>query len=335
MAELRKIALSNSNLKNMASPSSSTPGSSGASSPQGNGMAKTDSLVNLTQPELYGIFRNDSNTSLSKEFEEDSAEIEFKVNSRLNKSTATTTTSSSSSSEAKCSKNEDFEKYLPLPLKIVVLTLASFIYNEVTSQINFNHTQSNYPLTIKHLFKISSYIHLDEYLAFVGQSKYGHLIDETFALMIQGLVMASFHPILDYYLPKSLTKRLLSSNPNPSSSTSYSTLINDLIRSSVAFLGVSYAIRNIEWSSFLQVAIIYSLVSPGLWLLLDGTISGLIGSLVVSIAACSVVYYQNYQYLNGVGDASPVELVAIWLWIGSFVFGGLIVFGKLGRFLFQ
>ena len=56
MAELRKIALSNSNLKNMASPSSSTPGSSGASSPQGNGMAKTDSLVNLTQPELYGIF---------------------------------------------------------------------------------------------------------------------------------------------------------------------------------------------------------------------------------------------------------------------------------------
>ncbi|KAF6072435.1 Insulin-induced protein (INSIG) family protein [Candida albicans] len=295
MAELRKIALSNSNLKNMASPSSSTPGSSGASSPQGNGMAKTDSLVNLTQPELYGIFRNDSNTSLSKEFEEDSAEIEFKVNSRLNKSTATTTTSSSSSSEAKYSKNEDFEKYLPLPLKIVVLTLASFIYNEVTSQINFNHTQSNYPLTIKHLFKISSYIHLDEYLAFVGQR----------------LVMASFHPILDYYLPKSLTKRLLSSNPNPSSSTSYSTLINDLIRSSVAFLGVSYAIRNIEWSSFLQVAIIYSLVSPGLWLLLDGTISGLIGSLVVSIAACSVVYYQNYQYLNGV------------------------VFGKLGRFLFQ
>ena len=66
-------------------------------------MAKTDSLVNLTQPELYGIFRNDSDTSLSKEFEEDSAEIEFKVNSRLNKSTGTTTTSSSSS-EAKYSK---------------------------------------------------------------------------------------------------------------------------------------------------------------------------------------------------------------------------------------
>lgn len=333
MAELRKIALSNSNLKNMApSSSSSTPGSSGTSSPQGNGMAKTDSLVNLTQPELYGIYRNDSDTSLSKEFEEDSAEIEFKVNSRLNKPT---TTATSSSSEAKHFKNEELDKYLPLPLKIVVLTLASFIYNEVTSQISFNRTQSNYPLTIKHLFKISSYIHLDDYLAFVGQSKYGHLIDETFALVIQGLVMASFHPILDYYLPKSLSKRLLSSNPNPSSSTSYSTLINDLIRSSVAFLGVSYAIRNIEWSSFLQVAIIYSLVSPGLWLLLDGTISGLIGSLVVSIGACSVIYYQNYQYLNGVGDVSSVELVAIWLWIGSFVFGGLIVFGKLGRFLFQ
>ena len=92
-----------------------------------------------------------------------------------------------------------------------------------------------------------------------------------------------------------------------------------MIRSSVAFLGVSYAIRNIEWSSFLQVAIIYSLVSPGLWLLLDGTISGLIGSLVVSIAACSVVYYQNYQYLNGVGDASQ------WNWL-QFGYGLVVLF---------
>ena len=84
----------------------------------------------------------------------------------------------------------------------------------------------------------------------------------------------------------------------------------------------------------LQVAIIYSLVSPGLWLLLDGTISGLIGSLVVSIAACSVVYYQNYQYLNGVGDASPVELVAIGYGL-VVLFWWSYSFGKLGRFLFQ
>ena len=75
--------------------------------------------------------------------------------------------------------------------------------------------------------------------------------------------MASFHPILDYYLPKSLTKRLLSSNPNPSSSTSYSTLINDLIRSSVAFLGVSYAIRNMNGHHF------YKLPSFIHWLVQD------------------------------------------------------------------
>lgn len=58
---LRKAALSKSNLKDLDAPT------------------KSPSVVNLTQPELYGIYKNDEN--ISKEFVEDSSEIE-KIKSR-------------------------------------------------------------------------------------------------------------------------------------------------------------------------------------------------------------------------------------------------------------
>lgn len=60
---LRKAALSKSNLKDFDSTAPS----------------KSPSVVNLTEPELYGIYKNDEN--ISKEFVEDSSEIE-KIKSR-------------------------------------------------------------------------------------------------------------------------------------------------------------------------------------------------------------------------------------------------------------
>ncbi|RCK65741.1 hypothetical protein Cantr_01464 [Candida viswanathii] len=60
---LRKAALSKSDLRDLEK---TTPSAS-------------PSVVNLTEPELYGIYKNDDN--ISKEFVEDSSEIE-KIKSR-------------------------------------------------------------------------------------------------------------------------------------------------------------------------------------------------------------------------------------------------------------
>lgn len=135
-------------------------------------------------------------------------------------------------------------------------------------------------------------------------------------------------PLLDWvWSPGSY--RLLSSNPNRFKFNK--SLINELVRSCLTFLGINYAIRNLNWSSFLQISIVWSMLNPGLWLLLDGTVNGFLGSLLVATLVCSAVYWKNHHlFLAMIWDG---EFLAIWLWIGSFIFGGGIVFGKIGRCL--
>lgn len=133
-------------------------------------------------------------------------------------------------------------------------------------------------------------------------------------------------PLLDKYLLLSGSDRLLSSNPNKSNNKAFYT---EIIRSCITFLGINYAIRNLQWSSFLQISSVWSLLNPALWLLLDGTVNGFLSSLLLSTIVCSFILWNNHSYLFSLEWNS--DFWAIWLWIGSFVFGGGIVFGKIGR----
>ncbi|KAI5953629.1 hypothetical protein KGF54_003001 [Candida jiufengensis] len=329
MSDLRKIALSNTNLKSM----NDSPINSGASTPIKGKIEKTDSILNLTKPELFGIYKNDSYVNLNKDID-DTSDLDLEI---LKKSDTNDSLLSPS-----ISNTSDSNYYIPLPAKLMILSSSAYIYNEIIKHINYNHFNENqlvnFPLTITHVFlyafvskfKIGNYINIDD--------EFLKVFDNIFALTLQGLLMASLHPIFDRILPRFLTKRLLSSNPqnqssSSSSSSNQSNFFNDLIRSCITFLGISYAIRKIEWSSFLQVSIIWSLINPGLWLLLDGTISGFLSSLLVSSIACVSIYTQNYQFINQYSKTSD-DIIALWLWIGSFFFCGIIIFGKIGRGIF-
>ena len=227
-------------------------------------MGKTDSEINLTRPELYGMYEGDSFVDFNKDID-DSSLLDLDV---LNAKKIKANDKTASVATQESSKLTLYS--LPLPLKLVILATSAYIYNQIIRHINYNHFNENqlvnYPLTITHIFlyafvskfKLGNYIDIHDDLLIAG--------DEILALTLQGLLMASLHPILDKLLPKFFSKRLLSSNPNPSSKSNVS---SDLIRSGITFLGISYAIRKIEWSSFLQVSIIWSLINPGLWLLLD------------------------------------------------------------------
>ncbi|CAI5758545.1 unnamed protein product [Candida verbasci] len=330
MSDLRKAAISNTNIQNLLnarsiSPSPS-PSQSGTSTPVNGKMEKTDSILNLTQPELFGIYKNDSFVNLNKDID-DTSELEIDIGPTKSKEKKTT----------KINQPEPTTGF-PFIIKLFFLSSSAFLYNEITKHINYNHFNENqlvnFPLTITHFFlygfvskfKISNYTKID--------NEFGQTLDSILALTLQGLLMASLHPIMDRILPKFLTKRLLSSNPHPGSSTSYSNLFNDLIRSCITFLGISYAIRKIEWTSFLQVSIIWSLINPGLWLLLDGTISGFLSSFIVSFLACVLIYWENYHFIVQYSNYTTDDLIALWLWIGSFFFCGIIIFGKIGRGLF-
>ncbi|KAI5958308.1 hypothetical protein KGF57_002663 [Candida theae] len=340
MSDLRRIALSNTNIKGMdasAQGQTPTPPQSGKNSdPVPGEMVKTDSEINLTRPELYSMYKEDSFVDFNKDID-DSSVLDLNMLS-TEKANADGKKQKKASGEAAASTAESSELTLytlPLPLKLAILAISAYIYNQVTRHINYNHFSENqlvhYPLTITHVFlyafvskfKLSNYIQINDDLLNAG--------DEIMALTLQGLIMASLHPILDRILPRILTKRLLSSNPNPNSKTQVS---SDLIRAGITFLGISYAIRKIEWSSFLQVSIIWSLINPGLWLLLDGTVSGFLASLLASSVACVSIYSQNHKFINGYSRTTD-DVIALWLWIGSFFFCGIIIFGKLGRGLFS
>lgn len=322
MSALRKTALSNVNMKNSNSTSSSAQTNTTAES-ESSRLEKSDSVVNLTRPELYGIYNNDSLYGTNVE------DMDLYIKTAKPKEKADIMPAKQPSQSL---------SMLPLPIKFLILAGSAFIYNEITKHINYRHFSdnqiANMPLAVSNVFvygffsrfRLGSYIPIETDL--------GKTLDNVFALVVQGLAMSLIHPLMDRLLPSWFSNRLLSSNPNPTRSTTYSNLFNDLIRSSITFLGISYAIRKIEWSSFLQVSIVWSLLNPGLWLLLDGTISGFLASLVASTAACATIYIQNYEFISQY-TSNQEFTIALWLWIGSFFFCGVITFGKIGRGLFR
>ncbi|CAH2355433.1 protein Nsg2p [[Candida] railenensis] len=341
-ADLRKKALSGSAAENVR-PSSPLPNmerdgpnssiSSGATTPTR--MIKTDSVINLTKPSLYGIYNDNSLLNLSKDDFEDGGMYVTPPTSKQSEG--------EQSESGKASEFLSDYPILKLVGKLLVLTSACFAYNEITKNLHNSHLQSglsipNQPLLLANTL-LTKFVHKLRPVSAASNNVTSTVswIDSALALMIQGVAMGSIHPLVDQILPKTLSKRLMSSAPRSTSSSSsfpnLSTTGTDLIRSLITFLGLSYAVRKVQWTSALQVSILWSLLNPCLWLLLDGTISGFIASTIGAGVACICVYLQSYE-LIAIQGHDYENFAAIWLLVASFFFCGLIIFGKLGRALF-
>jgi hypothetical protein len=136
---------------------------------------------------------------------------------------------------------------------------------------------------------------------------------------IEGVFLGCVLPLFDKYVFKAQTSKGFVDN-------------SSIVRSSVAFLGVAFAVRKIEWASSIQAAVAWSLLSPCVWLLLDGTLAGFTtGVLVAAVASSSVAIVEGLP----VGFYKDEGFIATMLWLGNFFFFGLIIFGKIGRYLFE
>jgi hypothetical protein len=373
-AELRKKTLTSQ----AETANTTSAASSGTSTPYK--MLKTDSVVNLTKPSLYGIY--DDNLSFLTGSKDDIDTDMYMTPPALKQSRLSVDDFDDDQygnvQDERLRRRGSSSQLLPvarwrllksvpqaaqLPVKLGILTLACFVYNEVTKNIHNSHFLQvssivNQPLSITNtlISQFSSRLRPVHGVGVLGKADSSesvtngvtvYWIDQILALMIQGLVMGSIHPIMDRILPNSLSTRLLSLAPQSQRNLRIATkagsasrhqidaansaLTNDLIRSFITFLGLLYAVRNVEWTLALQVSILWSLLNPCLWLLLDGTISGFISSTLAALAACVCVYFQSYQLIV---EQDRDNFIAIWLWVASFFFCGLILFGKLGRALF-
>lgn len=140
---------------------------------------------------------------------------------------------------------------------------------------------------------------------------------------IQGVFLGCLLPFSD----KFLFRYTASTSGNSASLDNTS-----IVRSGIAFLGVAFAVRKIEWASSIQAAVAWTLLSPCLWLLLDGTLAGITtGFLVALLASSSVIVAEGLPHLF----YQDLEFIATMLWLGNFYFFGVIIFGKIGRYLFE
>lgn len=300
--------------------------SSGAVTPIS--MEKTDSVINLTRPSMYSIFNENSETTLDWNADDDEDDALYIVKTNV-----------TPSPEAIEPVDTSFRGPIRIIMaktliKLGLLGVCAYIYNEFTSHLRNSHIKLDRftfePLNVTEILLTSSLKSLKP-LTIVNMND--PWINYLVVVFIQGSIMGIFHPIMDFIIPNSFNKRILSSNPNPKKTSAG--LVNDVLRSFITFLGIVYAIRHIEWNSQLQVSVVWSLLSPCLWLILDGTIGGLVASLAISIYGCLFIYFTNRDLFI---KFSPIlnleEVVPIWLWTGSFFFCGLIIFGTLGRALF-
>lgn len=282
-------------------------------------MEKTDSILNLTQPSLYGIF-NTSSTSLNKENEEVEEYIDG-TELRINAKEKHKGSIKSPTEPTPRTKSSPVQTAVSLIVRLVVVGAAAFVYNEVTKHIHATHSEGNGARINAYLMRfINSW---KPFQWFLGGNKSA---DHMLSLVLEGLLLSFILPTLDRAMPLAWQKRLLSSSPNP---YHRSNLANDIVRSVMAFLGISYAIRHIEWKSTLQMAMAWSLINPALWLLLDGTVNGFVASAAVAFGGSGLVFLKN-----GADFDDLENTFTTFLFIASFFFCGVTIFGKLGRFLF-
>ncbi|KAH3676033.1 hypothetical protein WICMUC_002329 [Wickerhamomyces mucosus] len=196
----------------------------------------------------------------------------------------------------------------------VILGNTGILFNKLSEQIHDNHILHknllNIPLTLTG--QILKYLNVPDLVIFA----------------LQGIVFGSILPLLDYLIFQNYenVKRKKSFNDVYSPGS--------IIRSLIAFLGVAFAVRKIEWNSSIQASFAWTLLNPCLWLLLDSTISGFLTSLIGAIVASAilVLFGQDSLPLDWFHD---YEMLAILLWLSNFFFFGLIIFGKIGRYLYQ
>lgn len=198
---------------------------------------------------------------------------------------------------------------------LVVLGVLGIVFNQVGQHIHDNHILvpdlASKPLRLgfhlTHNF-VSSIVDVD--------------VPRPAVYAIEGIFLGSIVPLVDRFVFRT----------SPSSSKITSTDKSSVVRAAVAFLGVSFAVRRVEWTSSLQAASAWSMLNPCLWFLLDGTASGFITSLVMAaISSISVVYTDMGVPTGWIHNG---EWIATVLWLANFIFFGLIVFGKIGRYLF-
>lgn len=208
--------------------------------------------------------------------------------------------------------------FLSIFVRFVTLFVAGVAYGELARNLHDNHL-----VTIETLDIAASAT------AFVSGPESGFLQSSVIFSMVfgaQGILLGLLLPLFDRVFPAAASvsqRKLLASSGKGGADWS------SIIRAVAAFLGVAYGVRKLPWESTMQVAVLWGLVNPFLWYLLDGTRNGFILSALTAIVGTMV-----FAVLFPANLPQPVlstGYIAVTVWIASTFYICSICFGNIGR----
>ncbi|CEP61851.1 uncharacterized protein LALA0_S04e02146g [Lachancea lanzarotensis] len=186
------------------------------------------------------------------------------------------------------------QKSVQLLWSLSLLGVAGISYNELSKQLHDNH-ELHAQLASRPL---ALGVEICRTLSF-------GMVPTWLAYALEGVLFGALLPLIETL------------GGRPVQTTTFASFL----RCVNATLGVAFGIRRIEWSSSLQASGAWFLLNIVLWMFFDGTPSMLLGCLGIGTIA-SITCYRD------VTDYSQM------LYFMDFYFLGLLLFGKLGRYLY-
>ncbi|SCV02935.1 LAME_0H06392g1_1 [Lachancea meyersii CBS 8951] len=242
----------------------------------------TESMSNLTRPQLYSIYDSEITNSEDNEVYEEAKKSVGHFPKTWKKKAGPT------------ERQSKLQKTVHVLWSLSLLGLAGISYNELSKQLHDNHELhaelASRPLALG--------VEICRTLSF-------GMVPMWLAYALEGVLFGALFPLFDTLWGR------------PVQTTTFASFL----RCVNAMLGVAFGIRRIEWSSSLQASGAWFLLNIVLWMFFDGTPSMLLGCLGIGTIA-SVTSYRD------VTDYSQV------LYFMDFYFLGLLLFGKLGRYLY-
>ncbi|CAR29302.1 ZYRO0G05478p [Zygosaccharomyces rouxii] len=243
----------------------------------------TESISNLTRPQLFSLYDEDITKSADSEDYE-------RIRSRGSAGSFSRPASSNSQMEpGPTPAKKRWAPFFRFVFAMVVLSLAGIAYHELSRHLHDNHKLhpelASRPLLVG--------VQLSQFFT-------GNMAPDWAVYAFEGIFFGSCIPLIDYIF---------------SIKTRHASWLS-ILKTVNAMLGVTFGIRKVQWSSSLQAAIAWGLLNIILWLFFDGTISMFITCSTLGLLSCATCY-------SDITDKSQLLYFVDFYFLGLLLFGEL------------
>lgn len=194
-----------------------------------------------------------------------------------------------------------FERVINIVFATVVLFIFGVVFAALSSELYDNCTLQRGTLSIT-LYAISNYVN-------------DHIIvlEHNIVFGILGVLCGFVIPIMDNLFFSKFNYNINSSND-----------FHAILKGLNSILGISLGIKHLSWKSSMQASVAWGLLNIIMWLYFDGSYSILVVGSMISFVSCSISY-----------STIAKDDLSLLIYIMDFYFFSLLLFGKLGRYLFK